>query len=365
MTNLFFKLLQVALGTREEFSRVPNAQEWEKLYEEAENQAIVGILLTGLERLPAEMLPPLELKLQWIGEVQIIQHENKMKDKAVVNLCRKMEETGIRVFVFKGQTLAAIYPDSSLRQSGDIDFFVHPDDWEKASKWAAEFSGEDIKNTNSLKHVEWNKEEVQYEMHNLLATFTSPRHRKYWKKVEKELWQTSWTVNIEGYDVPTLSPVYNILYVFVHLFQHFIKDGIGLRQIVDWYMLLTIYRLEANDVELLECHLNGLGLRKAFIGFGAILTDYLELEPESFPFAISAEEHKEAPLLIENILELGNFGQNHTYSQERGVIHGLEHIVFVAGQVWRFGHYAPSEMAWKIPDMFRWWTIKLWRMMRR
>lgn len=365
MKELFLELLQIALGTRDELSRVPSEQEWNDFYDEAENQAVVGVLLQGLEKFPLEQMPPLELKLQWIGEVQIIQHENKTMDKAVVNLCQKMEGLGIRVLIFKGQSLAVLYPDSSLRQSGDIDFFVYSDDWEKATKWAVEFSGEGIKNTNSLKHVEWNKEEVQYEMHNLLASFTSPSHRKYWEKVEKEIWQTSWTVKIEGYDVPTLSPVYNILYVFVHLFQHFIKDGIGLRQIVDWYMLLTTYRLEADDVVLLECHLNGLGLRKAFIGFGAILTDYLGLDPELFPFAIGSEEHKDAPLLIENILELGNFGHNHTYSQERGVIHGLEHIGFVAGQVWRFGHYAPSEMAWKIPDMFRWWAIKLWRMMKK
>lgn len=49
--NLFVELLQVALGRREGLSRVPSAAEWEALYEEAGKQAIVGVMLCGLERL--------------------------------------------------------------------------------------------------------------------------------------------------------------------------------------------------------------------------------------------------------------------------------------------------------------------------
>ena len=358
MNNLFFELLQVTLGTREKLSRMPNAQEWERLYEEAENQAIVGILLTGLERLPSEQLPPLEVKLQWIGEVQIIQHENKVKDSAVVDLCEWFLGEDIRFVVVKGQTLAAIYPDNSLRQSGDIDFLVHPDDWSKAFA-LVERTGLNIESEHAEKHVEWTKEEVPYEMHHALACFARPRHQRYWENViEPEIWKHPWTVEIEGYLVPTLFPVLNVLYVFVHIFEHFIKEGIGLRQIVDWFYLMENVRWKKEDVEQLDRWLNGIGLKKAFVGFGAVLTDYLGLSDEAFPFEISSVYHQKAPVLMKNILEMGNFGHN------KGTLQGLKHIGRIWSQTWKFGNLAPAEVWWRIPHMFGWWGKKTWMMMK-
>ena len=134
--DFFFELLQLSLGTRDNVSHVPNAHEWKQIYELAEEQAIVGVLFEGLQRCILHskcsvVNLQLNLKLHWIGKVQIIQQKNKMMNKAVVNLCQEMLNAGIRIFIFKGQTLAVLYDDSSLRQSGDIDFYCHPDDWEK------------------------------------------------------------------------------------------------------------------------------------------------------------------------------------------------------------------------------------------
>ncbi len=124
MTNLFFELLKVALGAREKFSRVPNAQEWEKLYEEAENQAIVSILLTGLERLPAEMLPPLELKLQWIGMAQVMEAEYRLHCERAAELSVQFRDVGFQSCLLKGIGAAQYYPNPSRRQCGDIDLWV-------------------------------------------------------------------------------------------------------------------------------------------------------------------------------------------------------------------------------------------------
>lgn len=57
MRELFVELLQVSLGTREKLSRVPSAVEWQALMDEAQRQAIAGILACGLERLPIEQKP--------------------------------------------------------------------------------------------------------------------------------------------------------------------------------------------------------------------------------------------------------------------------------------------------------------------
>ena len=122
--SLFFELLQVALGTREELSRVPSAVEWEALYEEAERQAVVGVLLGGLERLPEEQWPPLELKLQWIGEVQMMEAEYRTHCERAKELTRRFRSIGFKSCVLKGVGTAQLYPYPERRQCGDIDLWV-------------------------------------------------------------------------------------------------------------------------------------------------------------------------------------------------------------------------------------------------
>ena len=52
--SVFIELLQVALRSRECLSRIPDVAEWELIYDEAERQAVLGIMLDGLERLRQE-----------------------------------------------------------------------------------------------------------------------------------------------------------------------------------------------------------------------------------------------------------------------------------------------------------------------
>ena len=86
------------------------------------------------------------------------------------------------------------------------------------------------------------------------------------------------------------------------------------------------------------------------------------LKAEDLPFNITEEDHRRAPLLLQNIWEMGNFGKNVKYSQARGVRHGLEHLVRIYQQARQFSYYAPAEAWWHIPYMFRWWGKKIRRM---
>ena len=361
MSNLFLELLQIALSTRDSLSRKPNAEEWDDIFRIAEEQAVVGLLLTGLERLPADLLPPLELKLQWIGEAQMIEARNKQMNAAVVHLCQEMKAAGIRIFVFKGQTLAPLYPNPLLRQSGDVDYYCPPEDWGKALQRLHEKWDVDPYELNTEKDVEFEHEDIAYEMHNRLTLLMNRKHSKYWEEVVmSEIMANPYTVEIDGYPVPTLSPLHNVLYVFVHIYQHLISDGIGLRQFVDWMQVLSSVSLEPTNVVRLNQHLEGIGMRRAFAGLGAVLTDYLGLSEAMFPFVI----HEPAKALMENILEYGNFGQNKEYTQNSGVLHGMEHLCRIARQSLRFGHYAPKEAWGRIPYMFCWWGKKIGMKMR-
>lgn len=49
--KIFFELLQVAVGTRDELSRMLSAKDWDELYEIAKKQSLVGVCFAGVRRL--------------------------------------------------------------------------------------------------------------------------------------------------------------------------------------------------------------------------------------------------------------------------------------------------------------------------
>ena len=179
-----------------------------------------------------------------------------------------------------------------------------------------------------------------------------------------EIWNSLSSVRIHEDEIPTLAPTYNALYVFVHIFYHLIDEGIGLRQFCDWARTLSLLPRNGESLATLERHLKGIGLMKAYTGLGAILTDYLGLPEEEFPFEISEDDHQRAPKLFQNMLEMGNFGHNKQYVQERGVLHGIQHLGRITLQARRFAHYAPAEAWWRIPYMFQWWGLKILRILK-
>lgn len=365
MTNvdMFLKLLRASLrGKRFNWQgRSWTHEQYMSVMAIARQQAVAGLVAQSLVDSGVKLDQNDALKL--FPMVQRIRQNNTKLNEKVVDLCKQMNERNIRIYVFKGQTLATMYPDGGLRQSGDVDFGCYPEDWDECLGIFKNEMVLDITDDTTEKHVSFNISGVEYELHRQLTAFSYPRHRKYWAKaVMPEILNTLSSVNINGYEVPTLHPTYNALYVFVHIFYHLLDEGVGLRQFCDWAVLLMQDMENSSqciDVELLERHLRGLGLKKAYTGLGAILTDFLGLPEEIFPLPISAKDHKRAKALLNNMLEMGNFGHNKRYKKNSGAVHGLQHIGRITMQARRFYVYAPSEALWRVPYMFNWWASKL------
>lgn len=125
--SLFVEFVQVALGTRTVLSRIPLDNDGQQIYDTAATQSLVGIVLSGIEKLRAkgfEVNVPKVLLLQWIGEVQMIEQRNNKLNEAAEHLTRIIKNGGLRCCVLKGQGVATLYPQSLLRQPGDIDLWV-------------------------------------------------------------------------------------------------------------------------------------------------------------------------------------------------------------------------------------------------
>lgn len=64
INELFFDLIRVALGNGEWMRKKTTVEEWYGIFDEASNQAVVGILLEGIKKSPDTQRPPQRLLLE-------------------------------------------------------------------------------------------------------------------------------------------------------------------------------------------------------------------------------------------------------------------------------------------------------------
>lgn len=154
INNLFFELIQFAIGTRICLSHTPNADEWGKLYAMAMKQSLVGVCFAGVQKASPrpshegkgekslllrgdleEAYIPEMLYFTWMGMAAKIQQRNEIVNRQCVELQKRLSADGFRSYIMKGQANAALYQCgvkngsesskgsslSALRQSGDID----------------------------------------------------------------------------------------------------------------------------------------------------------------------------------------------------------------------------------------------------
>ena len=303
MAELFVELLQVSLGTRDKLSRDPSEREWDALYNEAEMQAVVGLLLTGLERLPAEQLPPLEVKLQWIGMAQMMEAEYKVHCERAAELTAQFRDAGLHTCLLKGIGTAQYYPNPSRRQCGDIDLWV-----DGSRKDVIAFVKKlDSEAKPKFKDIAFPYKETEVEIHFIPTYLNNFHYNKRLQRFIKENRQQQFDNNIEvgnGLSICTPTDDFNVIYQMSHLYHHFLSEGIGMRHFVDYF-----YLLKRDDVrckrEELRCKLRDFGMLKFANGVMWVLQEKLGLDDK---YLVVEPKEKIGRLILKQILEYGNFG---------------------------------------------------------
>ena len=129
INQLFFELIQVAIGTRICLSHMPTSDEWGELYAMAKKQSLVGVCFAGVQNLGANAddgysvigIPEM-LYLTWMGMGAKIQQRNEVINIQCRELSDKLEADGLEHCIMKGQQIGCYYGElAALRQSGDID----------------------------------------------------------------------------------------------------------------------------------------------------------------------------------------------------------------------------------------------------
>lgn len=315
----FFALVRAGLflvhgeGFRVNESLFQNV-EWEKIYQLAQEQSVLGLVLAGLEH--SDIKPPKELLLQWIGEVQMIEQRNKTMNQFIAELVQAMRKTGIYTLLVKGQGIAQCYERPFWRACGDVDFFLSNENYQKAKEYLVPLaSSVEIEGVYG-KHLGMVVDGWNVELHGSLRCGLSNRVDKELEAVLIDTFNNgnvrSW--NDDGVQVFMLGVENDAFYVFNHFLGHFYKGGIGLRQICDWCRLLWKYR-DTLDLNKLEARIRKAGLLIEWKAFYNLASRYLGMPDLDSRFMIQdARFIKKADKICGFILEVGNFGHNRDMS---------------------------------------------------
>lgn len=343
-SDTLFQLLQSALwGNTFE---ADNDCCFEEVLLLAEEQTVVGLVFEEIAKYNVK-IDQQEL-FEYVGLIQNICQQNQVVNNVLVEFVSVLEKIGIDYLVVKGQTLACLYPDPSLRMSGDIDYLINSEySFAKAKIEAAQ--GVELPSRLLEREVAYNWSDVVFELHTSLIDFSCKKHQLYWDRLVLDGWQDRTAVDIEGVKVYTLPPSLNAVYIFLHLFTHFSKVGISLRQFCDWAVFLRHYEKEIDRVRL-QGILKELGLQKAYAAFGTVLVDKLGLPETTFPIKIDESDRKWTAKILDDIFRGGNFGRlNH--KSNHPWLFKLESVGFALRNTVRYFRLAPSEMGMMIPRM--------------
>ena len=192
---------------------------------------------------------------------------------------------------------------------------------------------------------------VLYELHTSLRGWAKKKHQVIWDALMEKEWKEQQYVEIDTVKVRTLSPTLNAAYVFIHLFSHFIREGVSLRQLCDWAMVLHHYKNEIDKDKLLEILLD-LNIFDAYCSFGTILTDHLGLPVEEFPLTLGDNDRKWQNKILKDIFGGGNFGKLH-HQAHSSWKYKMETMRIAIRNSFRYFFLCPSEIGGMIPRLVK------------
>ena len=363
----FFAFLRYCLGYKGNMSKIVARMDWQELYSFASKQALLGLCFEGIERLgeeyPEEMKRnPIgrELLMNWMGKAQQIRRQNMKVNVVAGKLFSMLREDGMRCCVLKGQGNALMYPNPYSRTPGDIDVWIDASR-ERIMEYAQKkFElGDDIR----LQHLETSLDGVPVELHFFPCSMNNPIYHarlQKWFKRNADL-QCSHIVSLpDGTgDMAIPTSAFNVVYQLTHLYHHFFDEGIGMRQIIDYYYVVSMLNVNCEMLTWLQKDLKHLGLWKFAGAVMYVLHEVLGLSEDKM---IVPMDEKRGRLLLAEILDGGNFGRH--FTKYAGFTHqsmGKKYFL----KIWRnmhFVRYYPAEALCE--PLFRTWHF-FWRLKHR
>lgn len=343
---LFFELIQVSTGKLDALSCEPSTAEWNALYGMAVKQAVVGVCFCGVQRLPKEQQPPKVLLLQWFALAEQIKQRNRLVNARACELQRQLEDDGLRACVLKGQGVARLYDFydnvnvkyklGDYRQSGDIDVWVDGERDDTIRHMKAHYKcGRAV-----IHHIDVEVfDDVPVEVHFVPSySYSLPRYRVY-KRFFNEYKNECFVPSGLGFCVPSLG--FNVVYMLLHIFRHVFHEGIGLRQLMDYYFVLRNVNVKRNANAIKA--LREMGLLRFAAAVMYVEREVFGLQKE---YMLCEPDEKAGRFLLDEIMRAGNFGQYDSRIRDAhsggSLMLFMKNVKRISGMV----RYYPSEVLW-------------------
>lgn len=297
------ELLSSALFQKE--ITLTESTDWLEIFEEMKSQAVVGI--------PCDLVvlaPTVDerLKRQWLDTtvkqvgfvMQLMQAQQEL-----VNL---MESEEIPMVILKGAAAAVYYPQPDYRTMGDVDFLVKEQYFKAALDILLSHGYQNVyaKESNFHYHRTLEKDGITFEMHKRPAGIADGPAGKYVMEVITKGMHYAKKIQWESWSFHVLPELQNGLVLLLHIVSH-LKNGLGLRQILDWMMFVAREVDDRAWKEEYQPVLKQAGLENLALVITRMCQRYLGLSEENITWCLNADEELGIELM-DYLITQGNFG---------------------------------------------------------
>ena len=352
-TSIFFDFLRFCL---EEDTKEPqnlSEMDWDALYDFGRKQAILGVLFHGIKRLSkSEYRPDRRQILRWYADSSFIEKANIQTYKDASDLTEMMlKKFGVHSCVLKGQTNALMYPDPYMRTSGDIDLWTDAKtlDIIRISRQL------DPKGEIGYHHIELSYFKTPVEVHFFPSFMGNMWHeyklRRFFNQCKEAQFDRLSILPSGLGEIYTLTDDFNRVFQMSHLMHHFFFEGIGLRQMIDYYYLLLRGFTDEERKKTIRVF-KQVGMFKFAAAVMYIMKDILGLPDQ---YLLMKPNERVGKILVSEIIQSGNFG----FHDKRYSFTGKSVYSQYFLEIYRNLHFAfdfPSETIWGRP-VSRWWHM--------
>lgn len=400
-----FEFLQVAIGHRDRLSCSTLVNDdWLKLFKFCKKQTLLGVGFHVVEKLHGQGIEcPTVLKMKWMAIALKIEKRNAIMNELCRKLVEQYDHDGLQCCILKGQGNVINYPEylEKRRNPGDIDVWcivpkeglpiaiqTGKNEVEYVTYYGRKAVREYVKILHQMNgnknrppmtyyHIDapifhGTKVEVHYRP-SFCRAFIRNFFIQKWCSEQADMCMKNKTHL--GFSVPPSSV--NVVYQMCHLFSHYFHEGIGLRQLMDYYFALKVWHndvMEREDLQSQGMWSEGFGtpimsaeevmrvLRSFDMGKFAAAVMWVLHEVFAMPthYYICKPNEKEGRKLLAEIMQGGNFGQYDERGKDMKNGGTVSHAIWKLKRIMRLVSSYPEEALCE--PFFRVYHL-IWRMM--
>lgn len=350
MNDLFKELIRCAVSDGVPFSSAPGAAEWAALLKDAAKQSVVGVTFPVVDRIPIESGLPLGVYSRWALMDEKIRRNYTLTVSRAQELCGMLEQAGFRHCILKGIGTAGYYPDPSRRQSGDIDIWIEGDRKDIVSFLRSRWTVKDV----VYHHCEADIfPDVKVEVHFTPSWMNDPFANRKLQQYYRDSFEKQSSNPDDGLGVPVTTVEFSAVHCLVHIYRHILFEGVGLRQFMDMYFILSSIS-DSGRAEVRK-RVEDLGLKRCARAVMYVLKELFGMEEDKLLFE---PDSRTGNFILKEVELSGNFG---IFDKRRKKVKGLSPVRKACvrmSRLARFIGFAPMEVVFA--PVFKTWQY-FWR----